>query len=341
MKKRWFIGLGIMLLFVFGLAGCGNNSDSQDGDTEGQQKTYTIRLGTIQAPDNVITMAAQKFADYAKEKSGGRLNVTVLPASQLGAAKEQLESVKLGGQEMFIDDSVWLGPYVPEYNIMGLAFTYRDANHLKNFLGGAEGQEIAEKVRSSHGVRVLSQTFERVPRNLLTTKSVKSLADLSGLKLRVPENPAYVEVWKAIGAAPTPMAMGELYTAMEQGVVEGLEVNTDSMYSQKFHEVAKFFVPTKHVLATCALVINEKFYQELPEDLQKVIDEATLEAEKYNNETVAQLDSQCLEEMKEAGVIVNEVDIEAFKQAAKDVPQSLEKKGIWPEGLFDRIQAIQ
>ncbi|MGI6285873.1 TRAP transporter substrate-binding protein [Neomoorella humiferrea] len=334
---------GVILLILVFLAvtvlGCGSGNTQSAKSQE--QKKWTIRLGTIQAPDNVVTQTAIKFAEYAKEKSGGRLDVQVLPASQLGSAKEQIESVKLGSQEMFTDATDWLGAYVPEYNILGLAFAFRDQDHVHKFLKGPEGEKMIEKLITAHGIRVLTHTLDRVPRNLLTTRPIKTIADLKGLKLRVPEMPAYVEAWKAMGAAPTPLALGELYTALEQGVVEGLEINTDSMYTQKFYEVAKNYASTGHVFATCMLIINEKFYQSLPDDMKKVLQDAATEAEKYNNETVKKLEMDSVEKMKAAGVVVNQINIDEMRNAVKDVAYKLEEKGIWPKGLYDKVQAIK
>ncbi len=200
---------------------------------------------------------------------------------------------------------------------------------------------MAEKVRTGHNIKVLTQTLHRVPRNLITTKQIKALDDLKGMKIRVPENPAYVEVWKELKSSPSPMGWGEVYTAMQQGVIEGAESPTDILFDSKLSEVAKYLTQTEHIRATGSLIINDKTFQALPDDLKKIMEEAALEAEKFNDEEFKKVDKEAIEKMKAAGVTITQLNSDDFRNAIKDLPQKLEEKNIWPKGLYEKIQSVK
>ncbi len=143
-----------------------------------------------------------------------------------------------------------------------------------------------------------------------------------------------------MGAAPTPIAFAEVYLALQQGVAEGLESPIDLMYYQRFHEVAKYFIMTRHQMETGNFVMNDAFYNSLTDAEKKIVEDGVKLATEYSNKLTADSEAVLIEKMKQEGVEFIEVDIDAFYDRAKDAPAKLEADGTWTKGLAARIAAI-
>ena len=297
----------------------------------------TLKLGHIWNIDDPSHIASQKFAQLVESKTNGSLKVEIFPASQLGNALTQVSSVKMGTLDMFIGGVGWYGQFIGDYNIAATAYAFKDLNDLKRFLEGPIGQEMAEELRKQHGLRVLSQNWDKLPRQLLSKKPIYSIDDVKGLKIRVPELASYVEPWKAMGASPTPIAFAEVYLALQQGVVEAMEGTMDQIYTQRFHEVAHYLILTRHLCETVGLVINDKLFNSLSADEQKALYDAAKEAGEYNNQLMIKKEEETIEKMKNEGVTFIEVDVSGFYNAAKEVPYILENNGAWGKGFYDRV----
>jgi len=324
-KKVIFIFLVVSLLvLVFSLTGVAADSK-------------TLKLGNIQNIDNPHHLACQKFAQLVESKTNGSLKVEIFPNSQLGNALTQITMVKMGTLDMFVDGLGWYGQFIGEYNIIATAYAFKDINNLIRFLEGPIGQEMAEKLRKQHGLRILSQIWTRPVRNLFARKPIYSIDDVKDLKIRVPELASYIEPWKAMGASPTPIAWNELYLALQQGVVEAAEAPTDNYYTQRLHEVAKYLMLTRHLCETAGLIINDKLFNSLSADEQKALYDAAKEAGVYNDQLFIKREKEVMEKLKNEGVTIIEVDVSGFYNAAKEVPYILENNGAWEKGFYDRI----
>jgi tripartite ATP-independent transporter DctP family solute receptor len=206
---------------------------------------------------------------------------------------------------------------------------------------GPIGQEMADKLEKQHGLKVLDQNWLRLPRHLLSRKPVKSVADVKGLKIRIPELTSYIEPWKALGASPTPIAFSEVYLALQQGVVEAMECPVDLIYTQKLHEPAKYLILTAHQAEPGNLVMNAKLYNSLSSKEQKIIMKAAKEAGEYNNKLTQDNEQSVINKMKAEGVTFIEVNRAEFVEKAKDVPKMLEAKGLWSKGLYEKAMKVK
>lgn len=298
-----------------------------------------FRIGHIMNIDHPHHLALMKFAELVKEKTGGSVEVKIYPNSQLGNALTQIQAVKLGTLEGFLDGVGWYGQFQGDYYLPATAFAVRDMDHAVRIMDGPVGQAMAERLRQQHGLRVLDQSWVRLPRHLLSSKPVRSLADIKNLKLRIPELKSYVEPWRALGASPTPIAFAEVYLALQQGIVDAMECPLDMIYTQRLHEVAKYLTLTYHQFETGSLVVNDRWYSRLTPDQQQAIAEALGEAKKYNNELSYADELEIIEKMKEEGVIFIEIDRDELIEAAKDVPVRLEEEGLWTKGLYESALA--
>ncbi|MGI6558322.1 MAG: TRAP transporter substrate-binding protein [Limnochordia bacterium] len=304
-------------------------------------KPTVISVGTIESTTNPATLALYKMAEIAEEKSGGRLKIEVYPASQLGNAIAQLEGVMMGTQDMFQGAAEWAAQFVPDWNILALAFTFEDQDHLMEFLRSPINEEIKERYRQEFGVRVIADNWNRTPRVLLSTKPVFRLSDLSGIKMRVPEIEMYLRVWEALGTKPTQVAWGETYLALQQGIVDAMEGPFDTLYGMKFYEVAPYITLTNHLLTACFVVINDNTFQSLEPDLQRILVEAAHEAGDYFTNLNLDTYEQDMQQMISEGTVFIQTDMAPFRKVARELAIKLEAEGKLTAGLFDAIQELR
>lgn len=301
---------------------------------------YTIKYGHIQTVNDPIHKGVEKFAELVAKKSDGQLEVKIYPSSQLGDGPSQMDGVKMGTQEMWVDGVPWFETWDKDFGIFGTLNAFRDQNHLMKVLQAPVGQALLEKVRKEQGVRTVAFNWYRPPRDIFSKKPVKTAADLKGLKFRVPENKVWVESWKALGTTPTPVAWGETFTALQQGVVDAMEGPITMVYTMKFHEVAKHSTRTQHTRTVSTPIINEKFFQSLPANLQKIILDASVEAGEFQNEIQFAGERDFVDKMKKEGTTFYDPDPKIFAAGA-DAIASFEKAGMWKAGLYKEFQDVK
>lgn len=297
-----------------------------------------VRAGSIQSTSHPIVQGLLRFGKIVSQKTNNSIQVQVFPDSQLGNAIPQIEGVKVGTQEMFCDGASFATQFgVPDYAITIAPFLFRNSNEVRQIMGGPIGQAMAEELRKKQGILVLSQLWDAAPRELLTKKPVASPKDLKGLMIRVPEIKIFLQTWKAFGASPTPMQFGEIFTGLQQGTIDGLELPLDMIYTQKYYEIAKFITLTHHCIGTQFVLMNEKFFNGLSPAYQKALKEAIDEAGKYQNELVQNAVGNVKTSLSKAGVKFTEANFNEWKTLVKDLPKEMESTGVWGKGLYERV----
>jgi len=309
MKKRTAVAMGMFLVFLcVTLAG------------RAESAPKVMRVGTIQSTEHPYQKALEKFKEIVKQKTNGEIEVRIFPMAQLGSGPTQIQSVKLGTLESFVEGSGMYANMVGEFALFTSAYVFDRADVLKVW-DSPIGKELNETLIKRHGIRMLCTTWERGPRHLLSVKPVLTVADAKGLKLRVPQDVTFLASWKMIGASPTPINMGEVYLALQQGIVEA----------------AKHLSLTAHVIENAGFSINEKFFQSLTNEQKTVLVEAAKEAGKINNDMTNNLEATYRKKMEDEGVKFHVVDRAAFRAACKDAPRQVEASGLWTKGYYDRI----
>lgn len=320
--------LGVMLLTVLVLGGCASSA------TSGDNKDVTVlRLGHIQSESDIWNVSSVKFAELVNEKTNGSVKVEIYPSSTLGSDRDLIEGMQIGSVDFSLVAGVMSNFYTP-YSILELPYLFDDMDHMKAFLYGEGGKKLQQDMLEATGVRGL-EFFIRAPRELTTNKLVETPADLKGIKIRVPNIEASVEGWEAMGANPTPMNFSEVYSSLQTGVIDAQENPASFITSAKIHEVQDYLIKTDHVYGYVQLLMSDKTYQKLTEAEQKAVEEAAIEARDYQNELVAKADEEALQEMKDAGVEIIEVDKEAFKDLVLPVHKRLADK--YGRELYDSI----
>jgi|WetSurMetagenome_2_1015567.scaffolds.fasta_scaffold31421_3 TRAP-type transport system periplasmic protein len=282
-KKALVVIVGLIVAVVFTMAGSAWAADT---------KPIEIKLGTS-GPVNNITLTtiegaglssehtvAEVFKRIVEEQSAGKLQVKIYPDSQLGDEREQWQSMKEGILQMSTSSCEPLAGFVKEWMAFSIPYLTDSEEVLLKVLEGPAGQAMKKQVQEKIGVRILGWSFLGY-RNFTTTspkKAIHSPADMKGMKIRVTQSPEKVKMVEGLGAQAVPISWSELYTALQQGVVDGQE-NPYSMIEQaKLYEVQKFLVADGHTLGVLPISISEKFFKSLSQDHQRIIQLAALKA---------------------------------------------------------------
>ena len=301
-----------------------------------QAQEVTIRVAYENNPGEPVDQVMHYWKDMLEERSNGEIALELFPSSQLGSKSDVTDQAVMGLNVITITDVGFLADYEPDLGVLFGPYLSDDPAKLLAIYDGEWFAAEAEKLRNDHGIRVVIPNLLYGVRHLISTRPVRTPEDLAGLKVRVPNNLMQIRAFEAMGATPTPMPLGEVYTALTQGVIDAVENPIAVLHGQKFHEEAKYLTLMGYLTNTAMFVGGEAFFSTLsPEHLQLVLDTG-YEAGLYSQELVTELDNQMIEEMKTAGVEVIEVDTAPFQALTAPVYSQFPE---WSEGLYDRVQS--
>jgi len=247
--------------------------------------------------------AGQAFKDIVEAETSGGIQVNLFPAGQLGGEREIIEGTKLGTIQMSMVSGAIAGQFKPAM-VLDIPYLFSSAPVAWKVLDGPFGKELAEAILETTGMRVLAYG-ETGFRNFTNSKRpIKSPADMAGLKFRVMETPLYITMVKALGASPTPIAWPEVYTSLQQGVVDGQENPVGVIYNNKFYEVQKYLILDGHAYGSDFMLINDTFFKKLSAEHQKILKTAAIVAG-YCGRAIQQLNSAMgVSDLKKQGMEV-------------------------------------
>ncbi len=277
------------------------------------------------------------FATELAKKSNGSLTVKIFPDGQLGTEREVLELLQIGSIAMTKVSAAAMANFAPEYKLLGVPYLFRSKEHLFSVLEGSIGEEILE-AGSEYLLRGLC-FYDAGSRSFYTkSKQIKTPNDLAGLKIRVMNHKMSVDMVNALGGSATPMAYGELYAALQQGVVDGAENNPPSFFTSGHYEVCKYYTLDEHSSIPDVLVMGTKYWSTLSEQEKKWVKEAAktsvVAQKKFWRDNVA----ECMTKLKEADVEVYRPEKSLFADKSKAVIEEF-KKDPAMEILVEKIQA--
>lgn len=311
-----------MAVFLTGslLAGCGGEKKDTP---KGPEKTIELKLGHIQSENDFWHMGSQKFKEEVEKNSNGSLKVTLYPNSTLGGDRDLAEGMQMGTVDFALIAGV-LGNFEKSISLLELPYLFDNHDQYQKIVEGKIGEEIADNVLKSSGIRVLSW-WDRGPRHVTSNKPINTLEDIQGLKIRLPEIPAMVDTWRHMGATPTPMAWNEVYTGLEQKVIDAQENPIPFIYGGRIQEVQKYLALTAHKYEYVTLAMSDKKWTQLSDAQKKVITDAAKVATEYENKLVADKTNDLLEEMKKSGMQVTTPDRAAFGKRAREAHEKFAK----------------
>lgn len=318
-KKLAFILAAVMVFSVFA-AGCGARGNS--GGSDDGQATYTIRMAYDVAESHAShTAAVEVFQKMVEEGSNGDIKVELYPNSQLGSVPENIESMRTGGLEMCWASDAAIAGFVPEWNLVGLPFLFTSIEAAHEALDGDFGAELDKKLEEQCGIIDLANADVGFRNITNSKKTITSVADLKGIKIRTMTNTIHIEYFKALGAIPTPMAFSELFTALQQGTVDAQENPTAMIWNNRLYEAQKYMTISEHVWSSAPITIAKDFYESLPEEYQTLIADAAQATMERQRELITQQNADYAKNIADAGVEVVELTPEAkaeFQQIALD-----------------------
>ncbi|MFT9495066.1 TRAP transporter substrate-binding protein [Anaerosolibacter sp.] len=308
----------VIVLLVASLAGCGSNNQgnqqTQENTPAAPAEKITWKLGHLGNEEHIWNKTALKFAEVVSEKTNGQIEVKVYPNEQLGNEVDTINMVKAGTADMVISGES-MQNWAPKAALIAVPYAFKDTDHMRSVIESDLGKEIAGQIEEKVGLKPLYYHV-RAPRNLTSSKPISTPADLKGFKMRVPNVPVFVEAWKAAGASPQVLAFSEVFTAIQQGVIDGQENPVDLINSAGFYEVQKYVNETEHVNGFVYVLVGNKQFEGLSPELQQAVLEAAKEAQTYGDGLFEQEVTAITDQLKEKGMEFNtNVDKEAFQKA--------------------------
>jgi C4-dicarboxylate-binding protein DctP len=290
---------------------------------------------------------AQRFKELMEERTGGRFRVVIFPSGQLGGERTTFEQLQVGAQEMAISGTPVLSGWVPEGQVFDLPFLFKTRDQGLDVLNGTVGDWWRQLLLNKTGVRSLGFLDYGFRHVYNRKRPITDPSHLSGLKLRVLQSRTYISAYEKFGVQATPMDYGEVYSAMQQGVIDGGEANVIGFMTSRLNEVGRYFSFTAITYNPITLLINEEFYQSLPEDIQEALDVSAAESLHYQRTVAREMETEAMEQMKASGVTVSYPPTERFAPVARpsvweDLAERLPNgKAVleWLEKEVDRVPA--
>lgn len=298
----------------------------------------SMRLAHGLAENHPVHLAMVRFAELAKQKSNGEIDIKIFANGTLGGERETLEQVQNGVLEMTKASASPLETFAPEYKVFNLPFVFRSKDHFFKVLDGQVGDTIlnASKNRGFIGLTF----YDSGARSFYAKKPINTPDDLKGLKIRVQQSPTTIKMIQALGAAPTPMAWGEVYSALQSGVVDGAENNITALTTGRHGEVSKFYSVTEHQMVPDVLVISSAKWDSLKKPLQDALRQAARESATYQRRLWADAEKTEAAAAEKLGVKISTPNKQAFVDKVKPMLDE-ERKNARLAGLLDQITAVR
>jgi tripartite ATP-independent transporter DctP family solute receptor len=299
----------------------------------------TLNIGHTLAPDSHYQVAANRLAEIAAKKSNGQIKINVFPQSQLGGEVKMIQAARTGGLDMFITAQAPLTNTIKAYSLFDMPYLFDGIDQANAVLAGPVGKEFLGMLPKYNlvGLGWLSV----MERNVFSSKPIHTGADMNGMKLRVMQSPGYVKAYETFGAQPTPMAYGDVYMALQQGVVDGADTSPDQFVMDKFVEVSKYYNITKLHYLPALLIIGKPSWDKLSDANKKVLQEAASEALAESRAYYKKSYENSIANMKKAGVQVVEANAGNLKQTSAKVNDTLLSQIPDGKALFQKVQAAK
>ncbi len=273
-----------------------------------------VEVGHSTTLDSHYGMGMTRFGEVLEELSGGQFTLEQHPASALGGEREMIEAVQIGTLDMVITSTGPLPNFVPETQVLDLPFLFRDYDHARGVLDGEIGQELLAKIDEA-GMKALAWTENGFRHITNSQRPIETPDDLQGLKIRTMENPIHLRAFEALGAAPTPMSFAELFTALQQGVVDAQENPIVVIVVSRFAEVQDHLTLSGHLYSPAIILMSQSLWDSLSEEEKGWFEEAARASVEVTRNRVSELEETGVEQLREAGMeVVTEVDREAFAE---------------------------
>ncbi len=296
-----------------------------------------LKLGHGLDTTHPVHKAMVFMAEKVREKSGGRMRVEIFPSEQLGNEKECIEALQLGYLAMTKTSSAPMEGFVPQMRVFGIPYLFRDAAHFWKVCNGPIGKKLLLSGESKR-LRGLCY-YDAGARSFYAARAINKPSDLAGMKIRVQSSIMSMKMVQAMGGSPTPIPWGELYTALDQGVVDGAENNTPSLRTSRHYEVCKYYSLDEHTRLPDILIISARVWNRLSPEQQRVLQEAVDESVEYQRKIWSEAEEADLKIVQTAGAQIVQPDKALFRDSVQSVWKEFEGTEIGD--LIRQIQEVQ
>ena len=288
-----------------------------------QAATYTLNVNSALTVDDPMFKGLNQFKAEVEKRSEGQIAVKLFPSSTLGPDEDVLEQARSGAGVAVLVDGARLGPFVKDFGILGAPYLANDFSEMRKVVTSPLFEEWVEKLRKASGHQVLSFNWYQGARHVLTTKPITKPADLTGVRMRTPGAPAWLETVRGLGATPTPMPWAEVYSALQMKAIDAVEAQHPATYGSRLFEVITNITKTNHIQLITGLVGSKIWFDKLPANLQAIVKEEALKAGDVASK--ATIDSLANYEklMTEKGVKIAEIDPKPFMESTAVVYDKL------------------
>jgi tripartite ATP-independent transporter DctP family solute receptor len=302
------------------------------------QQNYTLVIGHVLDPESSIQAGMKRFKEVAESRSKGRIKINLFPGGTLGDSREMQLQTQSGAIFGLVDATTKMVNFVPEFGLLDIPFLVTSEEAAYKLLDSADFDQLFNSRAEKAGFRWLYSVDVSFRHVYTTRKPTKTISDLKGQKIRVIPSPSYINLFKAFGSSPTPMNFGELYTALEQGVVDGAENDLITYYTSKHYEPAKKLAMTSHMMLVQGLNISEKLWKSYPDEIKSIIRAAAVESRKGVMQERDRLMQTTMDELKKRGVEIYQPDLKPFQEAARSTYGAFEER--YGKAQVDKIRNL-
>ena len=279
----------------------------------------TLRIGTVLAPDDPMGQGLVKFKAEVEAATKGEVIVQIFHNSQLGDTTEMIDQARAGANVGTITDVARLSSFVPSLAIMSAPFLFDTFEQADKFALSKEYLAWGDELKEKSGIVMLASNWYQGPRHALTQKPITVPADLAGARMRTIGAPIWIETIRAMGAEPTPIAWGEVYSALQLGSIDAAEAQPTAIWGAKLYEVIKYVTKTGHIQLVTALVVGADAWDKISAENQKIVRDLAVENGRFASKLTISLGEEALAKVAKSGVTISEVDLAPFKKAVAGV----------------------
>ena len=332
MKGKFGLSVAFVLILSLILAACGGGGQSSSGAQSSPSasapassqpqagKTYSFKLAHITQPTHIWHKTAEKFGEELKARSGGRMSLEIFPASQLGPEKDMVQQVETGAVEFAIISGGYLSSVIESFNAWFMPFLFKDIEEAVKARQSEPALRILQELEKQ-GIMGMDYIFAGNRHVLMRDTSVTNPEDLKGKKIRIVGSPSIQDFWKAVGAGPTPMPLPEVFMGLQNGVIDGIDIDLDALMTEKFYEPANYFTLTNHMTWPGAAMMNRAKFDSMPPEDQNIVLESMKAAADWAAQEVVLMESKNLEDLKALPkVTVTELeDLQTFQPIREEM----------------------
>lgn len=355
MKNLLKLSLVSLAIASFAITACGDKKEANEGSAPQAQASASqdkaapsdkksqvvIRLGHTSNKGEPFYAGVEKWKELVEQRSNGTIKIELYPSSQLGNKEDLLDQLVQGEPICTLADGAYFYDRgVKDFGIIFGPYLFDNWDQAYKLYRSNWYQEQSKKLEEKAGIKIVASNWRFGVRQTLSRKPIKSLEGFKGLKIRVPTNIIQLKGEEVLGATPTPMALSEVYTGLQQGTIDAVENPVALLYYGKFHEVAKYLLLDAHVYNITNLVVGKKFFDKLTPEQQKLLTDTCYEAGEYQNKLSEESDTALLKKMQEEGVTITTPD-DAFKQQLVETSRkfyTLPDFKDWTPGLYETVK---